>query len=261
MTIKNRFFIPNFSMVIFIVCSMVIIGSCKKDPIDPPVDDPDKVLIDSGQYNPNHYLPMKMGATWEYLHDNGRIEKVTCTEKLHHAFKDAYNVSYSYDAHHLISDYPNKELPEIEPMLQGAFAAGESRISRPYRDFCIRALLQDRKIFDIHYGVLRYQSIYSCGAGPSPWYFIVCLDSSGSLDSFPEVAVMLYAKMETFRSSINPSEDIETDMYKLLEPLILEGNAAYSVSWFAKGVGLVRRDIYENQVLVDRMRLVKYYFP
>lgn len=204
---------------------------------------------------------MKLGAYWEYLHDNGREEKVICSEKLSFNYEDPYNYKYVYKAHWLTSDYPYSELPQLEPEMNGAFVSDEFVIYRPFRDFCQKAQYRNRKILDLKFGEFRYQKDYDCSNGPASNFYITCLKSKIDVDSFDEVSVVLYSKPEAFQASINPIEDICIDSYLLLKPLLIQGNSAYSISWFAKGVGLIRRDIYQNQILVDRMRLTNYYFP
>ncbi|HCS20075.1 MAG TPA: hypothetical protein DIW47_05850 [Bacteroidetes bacterium] len=256
---KNRnLFLP---LIVIQIIGFILLAACKKDQPVQLHDEDKKDPVDSGSYNPNHYLPMKMGAYWEYLHDNGKIEKVICSERFSYDDTGVYNYRYEYKAHRLKSDYPYADLPKIEPVMNGSFISDEFSIFRPFVGFCQKSKQKDSKILDVKFGELRYQRIYDCPAGPTPLYYSTCLDTSTSIDNFPEVAVVLYSRSEAFQSSLNPNQDMDTDPYKLLEPLIIEGNPAYSVSWFAKGVGLIRRDIYENQVLVDRMRLVKYYFP
>ncbi|MDX5429733.1 MAG: hypothetical protein LPK49_01695, partial [Bacteroidota bacterium] len=89
---------------------LVSMISCRKEKgkgIDEPIM---QVPIDSGTYDPDSWLPLKFGARWEYLHDNGETEIVTCGPLVHDTTKSMYGTKYPFVGHYLTNSLAYSKL-------------------------------------------------------------------------------------------------------------------------------------------------------
>ncbi|MDX5320454.1 MAG: hypothetical protein LPK45_05120, partial [Bacteroidota bacterium] len=96
---------------------------------------------------------------------------------------------------------------------------------------------------------------------PPVHYYTICLDTNVIEGGFDDVFLSMYAPVEGISVVEVEEGDWDADQFRVKQPMVFKGPKQFALSWWAKGVGLIRRDTYENNKLIDRMRLVNYYFP
>lgn len=252
-TVKNQFAFHLLVLTLFFSFQ-----ACKKDSSTPdPLgqDDPLTKKIDSGTYNPNSYFPLKMGSYWIYEHLDNTLDTVRCSEVKSGVVANNYG-KYDFTFHELSSNDLGTGLGTLEPVMSGRFNSA----SRPGYICDKGGYISKTFMVGNSLGPKEYYVAYTCGGSGFPRTndVYICIDSNITYMGFPNV--MQYA----FTDAQNISKfDTSLNCRSLcvMLPLELKTNSDYTLSWYAKGVGLIRTERYLNGVLSDVMVLKSYSIP
>ena len=239
---KRKSLLPVLGMVL-------LASSCKKDKDQPdPQDTPDP-----GIYDPESWFPMKMGAYWVYQHESGFQEVIECGAlKEYSDYSATTQSSYPYKAHELSSNFPYDQLPDIEPRLNGRYTQDGRR---PNAAECHpQGNLVHLNILDPSFVRWQYFPRNKDCPEADP-EIVLCLETDAKVGSFSGVRVYAITRASNI---VNLNSGSGT--YIMDEQPVFKEDAVFSISWYARGVGLVRREIYENGELMDRMFLTSYSF-
>jgi len=254
-----KLFVHHF---FYLVLVSALLQACTKDkPAE--TTDPAPTPVDSGVYDPNSLFPLKYGASWEYLHDNGQIETVTCGPLVHDTSTSMYGTKNPYVGHYLKNSLPFSTSLKTEPKLYGKLVANSNVVLRAYAVDCSKGGLMPAVIADRSLGNMRFRPGHGgCSSGSPPIsYYSICIDTSVSEAGYKDVFLSMNAPIEGVSVVEVEEGDWDADQFQVKQPFVFKGPKQFSMSWWVRGVGLIRRDTYENNQLIDRMRLVNYSIP
>ncbi|MDX5320451.1 MAG: hypothetical protein LPK45_05105 [Bacteroidota bacterium] len=246
-------------MLLILVVTLIV--QCRKkepEPIQPiHTDSLPQPATDSGTWNPNDLIPMVWGAEWEYSHTASKREKVVCGSKQTFTKKNSYSQEVVYDCHVLETDYLPKYF-DFEPFLHGQMRSSPYQVYRPNTTTCYKGSFTHADIATLNYGYNTLFPDVACSVGPNPGAYGICLDTNAQLDTFSGLFVFVYAKDWQTPQILMGLQKTGGD---LENPIQLPDNNHFTISWYKRGVGLVRKDTYYRGQRLDKMVLRRYSHP
>lgn len=151
----------------------------------------------------------------------------------------------------MFTDYElTNDLPNIEPKLYGKIGSSNFGVGRSYDKPCNKSTTSST-IADSKNAFLQNQPDFHCQTSNASTY---------------HMTVDLYAKLQGFDSVIKTINMYDyrigwAYMQQTLYPEEMMTDKPYSITWYAPGIGVVKREIYDKNQLVDRIILTDYFIP
>ncbi len=253
----------KFNSTRFYTLAILIVSllSCKKDPAPTPA--PAVSPVDSGTYDPTSYYPLKYGMQWVFEDLNGNERTLNCGP---HIVDSVF-----YHSNYYLVDTGHR----VEKL------SGTSRFEQAggielFSYICTKG--GGSKNIQFVYPLWPNNAIirvdYSCPAGPTSIpRFIHAISADTSVNG--------YSHVKAFSTFTIPIFDIARDSSNLsvwmdwitqvgfsnppkqvpTAPFDYRDSVNWSINYYARGIGLVKRENYEKKSLKSSWKLKSYHIP